>query len=79
MKARCIKKYPKYLHEDDQYTACSSCKTQCEKAIKCVGCKTVKGVFYKGRRYDLFLCAECYHKEESRRSNTTTLSYLQKE
>lgn len=67
MKALCIKKHPNFKHEDDQYTACSFCTTQCEKAIKCKGCQTVSGVFYKSRGYDLFLCGECYHKEEAKR------------
>jgi coenzyme F420-reducing hydrogenase gamma subunit len=66
----CAKENPKFLHEDDQYTACSTCKARCDQALKCKGCGTVDGVFYKKSRYDLFLCGACYHKaEESQESN----------
>lgn len=67
MKSQCIKKNPKYLHEDDSYTACVFCKNRCEKAIKCASCQTVDNVFFKGKSYDMFLCVKCYHEAESRK------------
>ena len=67
MKNKCIKNNPKYLHKDEEYTACSFCKNKCEMNIKCVMCKTDKLVFYKSRRYDAFLCPTCYQNEERKR------------
>ena len=67
MGAKCVRINPKFLHEDDQYTACSFCKNKCEKPIKCAGCKTVDMVFYS-KQYDLFLCGVCYHSAEARKA-----------
>lgn len=55
---------PKHRYDDDEYTKCGTCETRCEKAIKCVKCQAISGVFYS-RKYDFFLCGKCYNDLET--------------
>jgi hypothetical protein len=54
------------IYKDDQFTECHYCEKICDRAIRCAYCGTVKGVFYKSRGFDLFLCMKCHYREEKR-------------